>query len=483
MLFNSFTFIFLFLPVVLIIYFNLTKNKEKSHLSKVFLVASSVFFYGWWNPIYIPLLILSIIINYLFSLEINKNKPNKKTIIFFGISFNLFLLSYYKYFGFIIENLNTFLSTPLTIPKIELPLAISFFTFQQIAFLVDTYKGYIKKINVLDYFTFITFFPQLIAGPIVHHKEMMPQFSNSIIKIISPENISKGLKLFSIGLFKKVVIADSFAEYANLGYNNYLSLNLIESWLTSFSYTLQLYFDFSGYSDMAIGLALFFNIKIPINFNSPYRARNIQEFWRKWHISLSNFLRDYVYIPLGGSKSNELRTHSNLVLTFILGGIWHGAGWSFIIWGFLNGIALVFHRIISSFKIQFPIILSWGITLFFINITWIFFRCESLEQGTTILTNMFNLNKLVIPEELTSYAHLVENYNLNFGKWLENINGSKNTLLLILFGLFISLYPKNSYTIIECSKNNLFSLIYYSIIFIIPILFLNSKTDFLYFNF
>ena len=268
----------------------------------------SLFFYGFWNPKYIYLIIISILINYFFHKVMEKIKKNKKGILILGIAFNLSLLGYFKYSNFFIDNMNLLFHTNIQFEKIALPLAISFFTFQQIAFIVDSYKGLAKNYSFLEYCLFVTFFPQLIAGPIVHHSEMMPQFYKKQNGYINSKNVTLGIYIFAIGLFKKVLIADNFALIANTGFNTTKVLTFFESWFTSLAYTFQLYFDFSGYCDMAIGAALLFNIKLPINFNSPYKSLNIAEFWRRWHITLGRFFTRYLYIPLGGNRKGELYT-------------------------------------------------------------------------------------------------------------------------------------------------------------------------------
>ena len=332
--------------------------------------------------------------NYSFGLELNKDNPriNKKIILAFGIAANLALLGYFKYSDFLISNVNFAFGTQIPHLNLLLPLAISFFTFQQIAYLVDcaALKG-AKRYDFLSYCLFVTFFPQLIAGPIVHHEEMMPQFAKTKNKVINYENIALGLFIFSIGLFKKIVIADTFAVWATEGFDMAASLNLIEAWVISLSYTFQLYFDFSGYCDMAIGAALLFNIKLPINFNSPYKALNIQDFWRRWHITLSRFLRDYVYIPLGGNRSGKVRTYVNLAATFVIGGIWHGAGWTFIFWGCLHGAALVVQRIWSELGFKLNKFVAWFITFNFVNIAWVFFRAKEWDDALKVLRGMFGL--------------------------------------------------------------------------------------------
>ena len=397
MLFNSYEFIFAFLPITFFIYFYLN-HKKLTEASKGFLVFSSLFFYSWWNISYLPIILSSMLFNYLIGNSLNKesggkhHKFSKKSLLTFGIVSNIALLGYFKYTDFLIDNLNYWIFTE-DIPNINLalPLAISFFTFQQIAYLVDSYRQETKEYDFLNYSLFVTFFPQLIAGPIVHHKEMMRQFAKTRNKVKNYRNIVMGLFIFSIGLFKKVVIADTFAIWATQGFDVATTLNLFEAWATSLSYTFQLYFDFSGYTDMAIGLALLFNIKLPINFNSPYKATNIQDFWRRWHITLSRFLKDYIYISLGGNRKGEFRTYSNLMATFIIGGIWHGAGWTFIFWGLLHGIALVIHRAWSKLDFKLWTWLAWLITFNFVNIAWVFFRAKEWADAISILESMFNI--------------------------------------------------------------------------------------------
>lgn len=300
MLFNSFEFIFLFLPVTFFLYYFLIE-KRLFLGAKAILIAASLFYYAWWRLDYLPIILATLLFNYvigtILSSDTDRTASAKVHFLIIGISLNLLLLGYYKYSDFIITNVNEMSGATFDLLELSLHLAISFFTFQQIAYLVDSYKGQTKEYNFLSYALFVTFFPQLIARPIVHHKEMMPQFASRCNLVKRYKNIAAGLFIFSIGLFKKVIIADKFSQWANLGFYRADYLNMVEAWATSLSYTLQLYFDFSGYTDMAIGVALLFNIKLPINFNSPYKALTIRDFWRRWHITLSRFLRDYVYIP------------------------------------------------------------------------------------------------------------------------------------------------------------------------------------------
>jgi alginate O-acetyltransferase complex protein AlgI len=395
MLFSSYEFILVFLPIVFFLYFYLNR-KRLTIAAKILLIFSSLFFYGWWDVMFLPVILISIFFNFSIGRVLSKNKQklklNKKILLFFGVAGNISLLGYFKYSDFFIENFNLVAHSNIELLNLTLPLAISFFTFQQVAYLIDSYKGKTIEYDLLNYTIFVTFFPQLIAGPIVHHGEMMPQFLKAKNKIINYKNISLGLFIFSIGLFKKVVIADTFALWAIDGFDVSLTLNVFEAWITSLSYTFQLYFDFSGYSDMAIGIGLLFNIKLPINFNSPYKATNIQDFWRRWHITLSRFLRDYVYIPLGGNREGNFRVYTNLIGTFVLGGIWHGAGWTFVFWGFLHGLAIVSYKIWENIGIKIWPWLAWLLTFNFINISWIFFRANEWNDAIKVLRGMFNLD-------------------------------------------------------------------------------------------
>ena len=347
MLFNSFEFIALFLPITAVLYFLCVRYFGIESAIGV-LVVASLFFYAYWNPIYIVLILISIAVNYFFGTRLlSGDERSSKFFLAVGVSINLLLLGYFKYANFFVENVNALSGTDFHLKTIVLPLAISFFTFQQISYLVDAKQGKTSEYNFLHYCLFVCFFPQLIAGPIVHHKEMLPQFARS--NALSPRwsNVAIGLSIFAIGLFKKTVIADSLSRYVGPVYDDpaaAASLDFFVAWGSTLAYTFQLYFDFSGYSDMAIGSARIFGITLPVNFFSPYKAVNIIDFWRRWHITLSRFLRDYLYIPLGGSRGGKARRYGNLLVTMLLGGLWHGAGWTFVIWGALHGAYLVINH-------------------------------------------------------------------------------------------------------------------------------------------
>jgi alginate O-acetyltransferase complex protein AlgI len=410
MLFNSYIFIFAYLPVVFLGYFGLGRYSHK--LAAAWLALASIFFYGWWNFRFTGLLLVSITFNYSAGYAIAKQRfLQPKSMLMLAVAFNLLLLGYFKYFNFFIDNLNEVTGTDLKNTPILLPLGISFFTFTQIAFLVDSYQGKAREYNFIHYTLFVTYFPHLIAGPVLHHKEMMPQFGERTSCKVNLDNVAVGLSIFILGLVKKILLADSLAEYATPIFDAVHTGGepmLVESWIAALSYTLQLYFDFSAYSDMAIGLSLMFNIRLPINFDSPYKATSIIEFWRRWHMTLSRFLRDYLYIPLGGNRKGNLRRHINLMLTMLLGGLWHGAGWPFVIWGGLHGCYLMINHTWITFKermgwrdggklAQF---LAGLLTFFAIVVGWVFFRAETLHDAMEILRGMLGMNGCAFSRKL-----------------------------------------------------------------------------------
>jgi len=486
MLFNSYEFIFLFLPLSFFVYFFLLEKRLVVG-AKGFLVFTSLFFYSWWNVAYLPIILSSMLFNYVIGNSLNDNFKKvlirKKHLLVFGIILNLSLLGYFKYTDFFLENFNLAFDGSVPLLHLALPLAISFFTFQQIAYLVDSYRGETAEYDFLNYSLFVTFFPQLIAGPIVHHSEMMPQFASKWNLVKNYKNIATGLFIFSLGLFKKVVIADTFAQWATAGFDNATVLNFFEAWITSLSYTFQLYFDFSGYTDMAIGAALLFNIKLPINFNSPYKALDIQDFWRRWHITLSRFLKDYIYIPLGGNRKGSFRTYTNLLATFMLGGIWHGAGWTFVFWGFLHGMALVVHRFWKALGFTMPKVLAWFITFNFINIAWVFFRAKEWEDALKVLDGMSGFDKVVLPNVLSSKMSFLSQYGVEFGNFIDAIHGDTTTILWLLFGFVLIGGFKNSIQEMSAFKMSLKTVLFSGVIFVIGILSSNKVSEFLYFNF
>lgn len=461
MLFNSFEFIFVFLPLVLAGYLFLIRSMPQYALS--WLALSSIFFYSWWNPAFLFLILSSILFNYAFGISIIKSSTafQKKAIFIIGIIFNLGLIAYFKYFNFIIDNINALSGLNLNNDEIFLPLAISFFTFQQVAYLVDTYQGKVRETHFVSYCLFVTFFPQLIAGPIVHHQEMMPQFKRFNKKSTRFDDFAIGLTIFTIGLFKKVILADQFATYASPGYNAVetgYTLSFLEAWCSTLSYTLQLYFDFSGYSDMAIGLGRLFSIRLPLNFYSPYKARNIIEFWRCWHMTLSRFLRDYLYIPLGGNKKGKVRRYINLSLTMLLGGLWHGASWNFVIWGGLHGLYLVINQfwqnLTGSISLPKSIsvmtkTLSVFITFMAVTFAWIFFRAETLPGAFSVIHSMTDISNILLPDhyetKLSTLPFLTSFMNIHFAPGDLLYFSGPPQIIMLLLGFMIVFFMPNTF--------------------------------------
>lgn len=493
MIFSSPAFILAYLPIVFFVYFYFNKLRLVS-AGKLWLVAASLFFYGYWSINYIPLLLGSILFNFIVGCAISpyakglRVPASRKVLLGLSIGINLALLGYFKYANFFIDNLNAAANTSFSLTQIILPLGISFYTFTQIAFLVDSYKGEAKEYDFVNYALFVTFFPHLIAGPILHHKEMMGQFKSKWTLAVRYRNIFLGLFIFSIGLFKKVIIADTFAVWADAGFASGASHDFFSAWATSLSYTFQLYFDFSGYCDMAIGAALLFNIWLPINFNSPYKSLDIQDFWRRWHMTLSRYLRDYLYIPLGGNRCSSARVHFNLMATFVLGGFWHGASWMFIIWGALHGGALVLHRIWKRLGFSMPTALAWIVTFLFVNVTWVFFRATSLADALTILGGMIDYNSIgslqvsSIPTEKLAWAGVGADMLL---EWLSPGIAANVLCFAMIAAAFVLITQKNSFEITTQNGLGWKKTLWMSLLFIIAMYSTvqSTSTVFLYFNF
>ncbi|MFW8592036.1 MBOAT family O-acyltransferase [Glaciecola sp. 2405UD65-10] len=464
MLFNSIEFIFFFLPITLFVFFAVAKYKGNE--AAIFaLVAASLFFYGWWNPSYLIILIGSMLLNYKLGGLLNKNR--NKSLLIFGISLNLALIIYYKYAGFMANNWNFLTGSSLSFGEILLPLAISFFTFQQIAYLVDSYKGITSEYKFLHYALFVSFFPQLIAGPIVHHKQMLPQFSSNTRYQLNTNHLKIGLSIFAIGLFKKTVLADGVAVYATPVFTMVDSgqdVDMLSAWGGALAYTLQLYFDFSGYSDMAIGLARIFGIVLPLNFYSPYKATSISEFWRRWHITLSTFLRDYIYIALGGNRNGKIKRYTNLFITMLLGGLWHGAGWNFIIWGALHGSYLIVNHGWRSLLERVPFLgftriktLSWLITFLAVVVGWVFFRATTLDGALSMLASMVGANGIELPNAIMSRLGGAAELLQGFGIQAGNTGGSAFILtwIWIICLMFIAICMPNVQDIFAKAKPSL----------------------------
>ncbi len=386
MLFCSYGFLFIFLPLTLMIYRCASWFGPRATIAS--LTFASLVFYGFWNPPYLVLLAVSILGNFACGRLLARGR--NRTLMTLGVAFNLTLLGYFKYAGFFLENVRFFSGSDWHIEEILLPLGISFFTFQQLAYVVDVWRGAEAEPNLLDYTLFVSFFPQLIAGPIVQHGDLLPQFKTGARLGLRSDDMALGLTLLILGLLKKVVLADRLSQFATpvfVGAGTVVP-GFQEAWLAVIAYSLQLYFDFSGYSDMAIGLGRMFGIRLPLNFDSPYKATSIADFWRRWHITLSSFLRDYVYIPLGGNRKGSVRRHMNLLITMLLGGLWHGAGWTFVLWGAWHGILLGmthgWNSLVLRRQWRWTTHPGWllprmTLTFFLVMLGWLVFRCESLD--------------------------------------------------------------------------------------------------------
>jgi len=449
MLFNSYGFIFVFLPIALFGFYAIG-SKSHHRTAIAWLVGCSLFFYGWWNPAYLSIIVISMLFNYAIGTVLASNTKSK-LILGLAISANLLALAYYKYFNFFLNTLNSTVETHFTIETIVLPLAISFFSFQQIAYLIDAYRGETREYNFLSYCLFVTFFPQLIAGPIVHHREMLPQFAKNTLYKLNYKHLLIGLSIFTLGFFKKAVLADGTSEYVSLSFNlaeTSTAITFFAAWAGSLCYAFQLYFDFSGYSDMAIGLARMFGIILPMNFNSPYKARNITLFWRQWHMTLSRFLRDYLYIPLGGNRKGKTRQIINLMLTMVLGGLWHGAGWNFALWGFLHGFFLVCHytwiQITTYLNLRLNRFFAWYLTFSAVLFAWVPFRATTLDGTMNMWKGMLGFNGFFLPKWMAAYSHDYEawlaEYKISFVGIFHQVGAVKLMDILWFVLLFIIVF-------------------------------------------
>jgi len=405
MLFSSYEFIFVFLPAAVAGYFGLRLFASKT-VTLLWLIGASLTFYAVWDPWNLLVLFGSIGFNFTCGTYLAKRARAEKPTGFLltvGIAFNLALIGYFKYAGFFATNVNAALGTDIPVLNLVLPLAISFFTFQEIAYLVDSSRGETYGYRFKDYVLMVVFFPHLIAGPIVNHRILMRQFMSKARLRVTAPTLALGIGLFVFGLAKKVLFADGMAPQANLVFDAVArgaSPGFADTWIGALAYTLQLYFDFSGYSDMAIGLGLLFGVRLPLNFNSPYKATNIIDFWRRWHMSLSAFLRDYLYFALGGNHRGEVRRYANLLLTMLLGGLWHGAGWTFVCWGAFHGLGLaICHfwiRLFGAGKRGGPsgagTILARALTLIFVIFGWVMFRADSIGSASKMMGTMIGLH-------------------------------------------------------------------------------------------
>lgn len=481
MQFNSYIFIMAFLPLLIITYFTLNKITPTCGIF-VLIIGSALFYlYGdWYNAFFLG---ISILVNYCIAMAI-VHSPKKRALLILDIICNIVTLLCFKYINYFIAYYNATLEEDQSpLKAIILPLGISFLTFQQIMYTVNVSQGKISP-NLLDYLAYILYFPKILMGPLNEPEGFMKQLNDNNLKKIDWYNIACGIKTFSFGLFKKVILADTFAAAVNWGYSNLKTATSMDLILIMLSYTFEIYFDFSGYSDMAAGVSSMLNIQLPINFDSPYKAVSIRDFWKRWHISLTAFFTKYIYIPLGGSKKGKSRTYLNTMIVFLVSGIWHGSNWTFILWGFLHGAFSIYDRIFEKQQKKINVVVRWGATFLSVNILWLLFRSESIVQWASILDKIFTFQDMSVSDGLIRSFVLPEMAFILESLHLVSINGRVrgfSMLLFILSGYGICLMPENNYR--NLKKNSWFLLVPSSIAFIWSFLCLSSESVFVYFNF
>ncbi|MEX1377737.1 MAG: MBOAT family O-acyltransferase [Eubacteriales bacterium] len=415
-------------------------------------------------------------------------RHTRKIILIIALVINIGLFFYFKYTNFMVDNINVIFKTDFFVEKILLPLGISFFSFQQVSYLIDTYRKEVPNYTFINYATFVAFFPQLIAGPIVLHNELVPQFSDISKKSFNFDNFSKGLMAFAFGLAKKVLIADFAGKIVLAGYSDIPSLSTISAIVVIFSYTIQIYFDFSGYCDMATGIGLMFNINIPMNFNSPYKSLTIMEFWQRWHMTLTRFFKKYLYFPLGGNRKGKLRTYTNIMIVFLVSGFWHGANWTFILWGAIHGVGSVFTRIFDKYIKKIPKAINWCVTFVFVNIAWVYFRAPSIFEANQVIKKVisFRSNNLLYGiDEIFKLDTLFKILN-SVGHGLEKIAAIPLVIFIFIYivlALFALIKMKNTNERIEDFKPNMWNLVISSVLLFLSIISLSGVSTFLYYNF
>ncbi len=503
MLFNSYLFVFIFFPLCLLGYYGLLYVK-KPEAARIFLTLMSLWFYGYFNLSYLLIMVGSILFNYIFHLLLSKY-PDKRLMIL-AVAGDLGVLFYFKYFDFFLSMLNGVFGTAFLLRGILLPLGISFFTFQQISFVVDTYRGEVKDCKFWDYALFVAFFPQLIAGPIVNHGEMLPQFRRVGQEKCRWEQIAQGGGLFILGLAKKVLLADTFGAGVDYGYDNLALLGRMDAVLVIVSYALQLYFDFSGYCDMARGIGKMLGIEIPVNFDSPYKATNIVEFWKRWHITLNRFFTKYVYIPLGGNRRGQARMYLNLMIVFLLSGLWHGAGWNYIVWGAMHGVLYVITRfwqrqIKNDINVmgdgteniairlragrRIVTVLSQILLFVYVSVAWVYFRAQDIAQANRLLAVAFKGKMQKISLDLAECFQLDEFWYVLKVLHLDRMDYSRYILMAVILaaGLYLAMVGPNAAQRMEKARYRAGSAAVLAVLMVWSILTFSGVSTFLYFNF
>lgn len=491
MLFNSYIFIFLFLPVVLAGYYGFNyRNKYK--LSLCWLIVMSMLFYGYdYNATsvrYMVILIVSILLNYGLVKILSKVNVLlwRRILLVVGLLLNLGILFYFKYYDFFMENINGVLGTDIGLLRVILPLGISFYTFQQLSYVIDSYKRECEPYSLLEYAAYVSFFPQLVAGPIVYHDELIPQLRDKKNHVLNYTNLSKGIYAFALGLAKKVLIADTFSKVVTIGYGNIGDLNAVSVLVLMVCYTMQIYFDFSGYCDIALGIGYLFNVELPLNFNSPYKAASIEEFWKRWHMTLTRFFTKYVYIPLGGSRRGIVKKIINVLIVFLVSGLWHGANWTFILWGVINGAGNVLTKLFGRFFRWMPRAVGVAATFVFCLFSWSLFRAESLAQARQLWRHLKIAGDGVLYKPMTeAFNDLVEvKFLCKIG--LGGIVSQYPGILLVAFSLIVlaaCFFMKNTQEKIAQMRYSIRQIIVIIVLMLWSILTLSDVSEFLYFNF
>lgn len=487
MLFNSYIFIFLFFPLTLVGYYGLNYAK-KYNLALAFLIGMSMWFYGYNNIYYLAILIVSISINYtlISGMSNVSSRHLKRLFLWMGVFLNIGILFYFKYYDFFIDNINSALKSDFPFLKLILPLGISFYTFQQLSCVIDSYKGECKKYSFLEYALYVSFFPQLIAGPIVYHNELIPQFQNKNNRKINFENLSRGIYAFALGLAKKVLIADTFSKIVTIGYSSITDLNTTSAILVIVCYSLQLYFDFSGYCDMAYGIGYMLNIKLPVNFNSPYKAESFADLWNRWHMTLSRFFIKYVYIPLGGSRRGKARTYLNTLIVFIVSGLWHGANWTFILWGTLNGVIIIIERLTKLASLKIPKAIKMVTTYCLFTFTCSLFRSVSVKDAGILWKQLLYGGFGPVYQPLTdAFGDFMESeflYRAGLGKIMTSYPWLTLTLFTVICLIACFTLKNTQEKAAELTFSNRKFLVVV-VLMLWSIMSLSGISEFLYFNF
>lgn len=476
MVFSSYVFVFAFLPLTMVGYFTLSKVRSAIP-QRVFLVIASLVFYAWFDWKYIFLILSSILVNFFAAFAVSKAQKSgaRKALFVFAVLFNVLLLGYFKYFNFFIDTVNSVFSTDFTFEKILLPLGISFFTFQQISFQLYFYRNSDKKLNFLNYTLFVSFFAQLVAGPIFHYEDFIPQIEDLNRRKFNKENFAVGIYMFVAGLFKKLVIADSISVFVDNGFSISGQIGALPAWIIMLGYAFQIYFDFSGYSDMAIGLGKMFNYNLPVNFNTPYRSLSVKDFWKRWHITLGETLSETVYFPLGGGRKGKIRKCFNLFITFLVSGIWHGAAWTFVVWGVLHGIVRVLEEIFDKAIQKIPRIIRHIATFLFVSAAFTIFRAESFTAALKVYKGLFNFTNPGFSQIVSIANDGVIGHNL--------ITGAAEILLIFAFCFIFIIKEKSPQKRIEDFKPNMSTAVFLSLLFVASVLCMSRSAVFIYFNF